>query len=238
MCGGGDTALGNNFIVHAIFSNKLLLAVFGGLLMSFDVLLARSSAAKVHHNSALTKEDGETAADGSAADAVAQPSAEALLGGGDHNESTSSVTTVDSPSSGQAANNGKRTRKVSTYKIMSTFANLYGGGGGAAAASNDENETESSTNGPPPPPTECAPTNGGMVQQRSYDDSFPEIKGRVESKLMSMWHNVKYGELRISMPGRGFFYTTITFYYTTLICVIASNISSYLRKQSSTFLTI
>lgn len=183
--------------------------------MSFDVLLARSSAAKVHHNSALTKEDGETAADGSAADAVAQPSAEALLGGGDHNESTSSVTTVDSPA--QAANNGKRTRKVSTYKIMNTFANLYGGGGGAAA-SNDENETESSTNGPPPP-TECAPTNGGMVQQRSYDDSFPEIKGRVESKLMSMWHNVKYGELRISMPGRVFFlHNDNILLYNTYLC--------------------
>lgn len=26
------------------------------------------------------------------------------------------------------------------------------------------------------------------------DESFPEIKGRVESKLMSMWHNVKYGK--------------------------------------------
>lgn len=25
------------------------------------------------------------------------------------------------------------------------------------------------------------------------EESFPEIKGRVESKLMSMWHNVKYG---------------------------------------------
>lgn len=30
--------------------------------------------------------------------------------------------------------------------------------------------------------------------QKTGDESFPEIKGRVESKLMSMWHNVKYGE--------------------------------------------
>lgn len=37
-----------------------------------------------------------------------------------------------------------------------------------------------------------APHHAGTIVAAA-DESFPEIKGRVESKLMSMWHNVKYG---------------------------------------------
>lgn len=81
--------------------------------------------------------------------------------------STSSGRTVTEPLATTPS------RKISTSRFMNAFAQFYG---------NDEDITT------------AANSEASKVQQRSYDDSFPEIKGRVESKLMSMWHNVKYGE--------------------------------------------
>lgn len=78
---------------------------------------------------------------------------------------------------------GTPTRKISSSsKFMNAFSQFYGADNSAADNANTEDHNHSS-------PGDSA----NKVQQRSYDDSFPEIKGRVESKLMSMWHNVKYG---------------------------------------------
>lgn len=71
-------------------------------------------------------------------------------------------------------NNATPSRKSSRF--MSAFTQFYG---------NDDEigETITST-------TNNVPTKSSSTA----DESFPEIKGRVESKLMSMWHNVKYGK--------------------------------------------
>lgn len=70
---------------------------------------------------------------------------------------------------------GTPARKISSSRFMAAFSQFYG---------NEEVEDGDS------------PGNSRAQQvQRPGDESFPEIKGRVESKLMSMWHNVKYGEL-------------------------------------------
>lgn len=74
----------------------------------------------------------------------------------------------------------------------------------AAAAAADVMPTSSTTpttttNRASPPATSSNGNNSTTqtpaqpTQATSVDESFPEIKGRVESKLMSMWHNVKYG---------------------------------------------
>lgn len=76
---------------------------------------------------------------------------------------------------------GTPTRKISSSsKFMNAFSQFYGADN---SANTDDNNHSRSTG-----------DTANKVQQRSYDDSFPEIKGRVESKLMSMWHNVKYGK--------------------------------------------
>lgn len=80
---------------------------------------------------------------------------------------------------------GTPTRKISSSsKFMNAFSQFYSADNSSADTANTEDTNHS-----------AAPGNiANKVQQRSYDDSFPEIKGRVESKLMSMWHNVKYGK--------------------------------------------
>lgn len=80
---------------------------------------------------------------------------------------------------------GTPTRKISSSsKFMNAFSQFYSADHSSADTSNTEDNNHSTSLG----------DNANKVQQRSYDDSFPEIKGRVESKLMSMWHNVKYGK--------------------------------------------
>lgn len=151
--------------------------------MSFDVLLARSSAAKVMstfvadempHKSDITNAEEENSK------VIDQPPQIKLQP--QFNESAAAhkslSTSIDSD-----GNNGPVLRKVSTSKLMSTLSTLYGGGN---TSNNDEYTNEESA-------AKLVSPNGCKIQQRSYDDSFPEIKGRVESKLMSMWHNVKYG---------------------------------------------
>ncbi len=71
---------------------------------------------------------------------------------------------------------GTPARKISSSRFMAAFSQFYG---------NEEVEDVDS-----PANTRVQPV------QKPGDESFPEIKGRVESKLMSMWHNVKYGEYR------------------------------------------
>lgn len=70
---------------------------------------------------------------------------------------------------------GTPARKISSSRFMAAFSQFYG--------NEDVEDVDSPTN-----------TRAQQVQKPG-DESFPEIKGRVESKLMSMWHNVKYGEL-------------------------------------------
>lgn len=72
-------------------------------------------------------------------------------------------------------NNATPSRKSSRF--MSAFTQFYG---------NDDDISE------PIPSTST--TNVPTKTSSTGDESFPEIKGRVESKLISMWHNVKYGE--------------------------------------------
>lgn len=85
----------------------------------------------------------------------------------------------------QQVASGTPTRKISSSsKFMNAFSQFYGADNSSADTSNTEDTSHSIS------PSDTA----NKVQQRSYDDSFPEIKGRVESKLMSMWHNVKYGK--------------------------------------------
>lgn len=70
---------------------------------------------------------------------------------------------------------GTPARKISSSRFMAAFSQFYGNEG--------VEDVDSPGN-----------TRAQQVQKPG-DESFPEIKGRVESKLMSMWHNVKYGEL-------------------------------------------
>lgn len=69
---------------------------------------------------------------------------------------------------------GTPARKISSSRFMAAFSQFYG--------NEDVEDVDSPSN-----------TRAQQVQKPG-DESFPEIKGRVESKLMSMWHNVKYGE--------------------------------------------
>lgn len=69
---------------------------------------------------------------------------------------------------------GTPARKISSSRFMAAFSQFYG--------NEDVEDVDSPGN-----------TRAQQVQ-KTGDESFPEIKGRVESKLMSMWHNVKYGE--------------------------------------------
>lgn len=69
---------------------------------------------------------------------------------------------------------GTPARKISSSRFMAAFSQFYG--------NEDADDGDSPAN-----------TRAQQVQKPG-DESFPEIKGRVESKLMSMWHNVKYGE--------------------------------------------
>lgn len=64
--------------------------------------------------------------------------------------------------------------------------NLRGDPGGADAAGAGNAATTAAGG------TTTAPSAAGAAASAA-EESFPEIKGRVESKLMSMWHNVKYG---------------------------------------------
>lgn len=69
---------------------------------------------------------------------------------------------------------GTPARKISSSRFMAAFSQFYG--------NEDVDDADS-------------PGSSRTQQlQKPGDESFPEIKGRVESKLMSMWHNVKYGE--------------------------------------------
>ncbi|XP_037029682.1 cysteine protease ATG4D [Bradysia coprophila] len=68
---------------------------------------------------------------------------------------------------------GTPARKISSSRFMAAFSQFYG--------NEDVEDVDSPGN-----------TRAQQVQ-KTGDESFPEIKGRVESKLMSMWHNVKYG---------------------------------------------
>lgn len=80
-------------------------------------------------------------------------------------------STHTSPKRGES---GTPARKISSSRFMAAFSQFYG---------NEDVEDVDS------------PGNTRTQQlQKPGDESFPEIKGRVESKLMSMWHNVKYGE--------------------------------------------
>lgn len=70
---------------------------------------------------------------------------------------------------------GTPARKISSSRFMAAFSQFYG--------NEDVEDVDSPGN-----------TRAQQVQKATGDESFPEIKGRVESKLMSMWHNVKYGK--------------------------------------------
>lgn len=74
-------------------------------------------------------------------------------------------------------NNATPSRNKNSSRFMSAFAQFYG---------NDDDSDQM-----------IASTSSSISTTKNIgnvDDSYPEIKGRVESKLMSMWHNVKYGK--------------------------------------------
>lgn len=73
-------------------------------------------------------------------------------------------------------------RKISSSKFMAAFSQFYG----------NEETVDDAVDSP------AGATRPQQVQKPG-DESFPEIKGRVESKLMSMWHNVKYGKESFSI---------------------------------------
>lgn len=68
-------------------------------------------------------------------------------------------------------------RKVSTSKFGISFANFY-------TSSNNQDQEQQQK-------------DSETTKVRNNEESYPEIKGKVESKLMSMWHNVKYGKLSV-----------------------------------------
>lgn len=104
-----------------------------------------------------------------------------------HEQSVSPIPSAWKPqhADNHLAATGTPTRKISSSsKFMNAFSQFYGADNSTSDTANTENTNHSTS----------AADSANKVQQRSYDDSFPEIKGRVESKLMSMWHNVKYGK--------------------------------------------
>lgn len=83
---------------------------------------------------------------------------------------------------------GTPVRKISASSFLSSITSFYTGAvvpppsaaNGTAADGEQQQQEACAVEG-------CNNSGGG-------EESFPEIKGRVESKLMSMWHNVKYGK--------------------------------------------
>lgn len=97
-----------------------------------------------------------------------------------HKTPTNAVHSLSAPSA--ATSTGTPVRKVSASSFLSSITQFYTGATVPPATTSDPTE----------PHEVCSVEgcNGGGVAE----ESFPEIKGRVESKLMSMWHNVKYGK--------------------------------------------
>lgn len=82
---------------------------------------------------------------------------------------------------------GTPVRKVSASSFISSITQFYTGATIPPLATNVTDPLETGAASTQQQGCAVEGCNGG-------EESFPEIKGRVESKLMSMWHNVKYGK--------------------------------------------
>lgn len=116
-----------------------------------------------------------------------------------HQNTTATTTTthklpnaVHSLSATPAASSltGTPVRKVSASSFLSSITQFYTGAATVPTPNVQTTDQEQLGHQQHQQQQGCA-----VDGCNGAEESFPEIKGRVESKLMSMWHNVKYGKL-------------------------------------------
>lgn len=151
--------------------------------MSYDVLLSRSGLNKLNNYEQQNSPDRRKISNelqGTAASSKSDCVAEANIEDDKLEKKSENINITNN----NITSNCTPARKISSRSLnpFTQFVQFY---------TNDDDQQQTSQN---------ATAGAGSCTHksqptRSNEESFPEIKGRVESKLMSMWHNVKYGKL-------------------------------------------
>lgn len=161
--------------------------------MSYDVILnqlyAKDNLTTVS-GSGLTKNQQETSHDILAMNVsdVAGSSNSNRGGAGEHSRSTSNSSTP---------------RKTSSSRFTIPFTSNF---------ISKEKESSSINAGTAAASETSCNVNSHGTKLQNADETFPEIKTKVESKLMSMWQNVKYGKFQLCMIVLLLLYSVIYIY--------------------------